>query len=417
MKKVVLVQRNELESNEHHNSRKLKELEELAYSAGYSVIGKLTQTRNPNRNYNIGPGKVEELANLVSESNPDKIIFYNQLSVMQIYNISEKCKCETIDKFNLILEIFALKARTKRAQYQVELAKLQYELPKAKTIVSLLKKSEKPGFMGLGGYEDSYETDLKNRISRIKKELKQVQKDYENLRQHRHEKGFSLIALAGYTNAGKSTLFNNIVNEDVEAEHKLFTTLSPTTRSLDVNGRKVLVTDTVGFIENLPHWLVDSFKSTLDEIFLADMILLVVDISEDIEDVKSKLITCHNTLWEEIEAVPIITVINKIDKVSTNCLNHKISEISYLTPNPIMLSAKNPGSIKPLIEKVSSLLPEWKRRSLKLPISSYGMSILSWLFDEGIVHEIKYTDKIIVDVEARDEIIKKAEKINDNYRT
>jgi GTP-binding protein HflX len=318
MKRVILVQRNEPANDESKNIRKLIELQDLARSANNKVVGDVTQTRRPDRKYQIGRGKVEELALMIEELGADRIIFSNQLSTTQIYNISETCKCEVIDKFQLILEIFARRATTKRSKLQVELAKLQYELPKAKAIMSLLKKEERPGFMGLGSYEDSYEQDIRSRINRIRKELASVQKDNESLRIKRHEYGFSIVSLAGYTSSGKSTLFNALVDEDVHVEDMLFTTLLPITRALNIRGRRVLLTDTVGFIEDLPHWMIDAFRSTLNEIFLADVILLVVDSCESPDIMRQKLITSHDTFWEQIKGVPIITVLNKIDKITEN---------------------------------------------------------------------------------------------------
>lgn len=408
MKPVILVQRNEPRSNESENSDKFLELKELAKSAGYNVVGELVQSKNPDRRYQVGRGKVDELASLVDECNAEKIIFYNQLSTIQIYNISETCKCEVIDKFHLILEIFATRATTKRAKLQVELAKLEYELPKAKNIVSLLKQEERPGFMSLGEYEDSYEQDIKNRISRIKNELKTAKKDRESLRKFRHDKGFSLIALAGYTNAGKSTLFNTIVDENVTVEDMLFTTLSPVTRSLNLGGRHVLLTDTVGFIEDLPHWMIDAFRSTLDEIFLADVILLVVDVIEEPETIRKKLATSHEILWEKIEGAPIVTVLNKVDSISKDELNDRIAKIKYLAPNPVLISAKISYGIDNLKSEISRQVPRWKRTCVSLPMSDDGMAAVSWLFEEGVVHSIDYGDYIEVDLEARDEIIHKA---------
>lgn len=297
MKRVILVQRNEPTNDESKNIRKLIELQDLARSANYKVVGDVTQTRRPDRKYQIGRGKVEELALMMEELGADGIIFSNQLSTTQIYNISETCKCKVIDKFQLILEIFAKRATTKRSKLQVELAKLQYELPKAKAIMSLLIKEERPGFMGLGSYEDSYEQDIRSRIKRIQKELASVTKDNESLRIKRHEYGFSIVSLAGYTNSGKSTLFNALVDEDAHVEDMLFTTLLPITRALNIRGRRVLLTDTVGFIEDLPHWMIDAFRSTLNEIFLADVILLVVDSSESPDIMRQKLVTSHNTFW------------------------------------------------------------------------------------------------------------------------
>ena len=408
MKRVILVQRNEPTNDESRNIRKLIELQDLARSANYKVVGDVTQTRRPDRKYQIGRGKVEELALMMEELGADGIIFSNQLSTTQIYNISETCKCEVIDKFQLILEIFAKRATTKRSKLQVELAKLQYELPKAKAIMSLLKKEERPGFMGLGSYEDSYEQDIRSRIKRIQKELASVQKDNESLRIKRHECGFSIISLAGYTSSGKSTLFNALVDEDVHVEDMLFTTLLPITRALNIRGRRVLLTDTVGFIEDLPHWMIDAFRSTLNEIFLADVILLVVDASESPDIMRQKLVTSHDTFWEQIKGVPIITVLNKIDRITENELKERLENVGYLTPNPVAVSAKNGLGFDELKMEIYRQLPKWKRDTVSLPMSEYGMSIVSWLFNEGIVHNINYKDRIIVDFEARDEIILKA---------
>ena len=411
MKRVILVQRNEPTNDESKNIRKLIELQDLARSANYKVVGDVTQTRRPDRKYQIGRGKVEELALMMEELGADGIIFSNQLSTTQIYNISETCKCEVIDKFQLILEIFAKRATTKRSKLQVELAKLQYELPKAKAIMSLLKKEERPGFMGLGSYEDSYEQDIRSRIKRIQKELASVQKDNESLRIKRHEYGFSIVSLAGYTSAGKSTLFNALVDEDVHVEDMLFTTLLPITRALNIRGRRVLLTDTVGFIEDLPHWMIDAFRSTLNEIFLADVILLVVDASESPDIMRQKLVTSHDTFWEQIKGVPIITVLNKIDRITENELKERLENVGYLTPNPVAVSAKNGLGFDELKMEIYRQLPKWKRDTVSLPMSEYGMSIVSWLFNEGIVHNINYKDRIIVDFEARDEIILKAKII------
>lgn len=397
--------------DESKNIRQFIELQDLTRSANYEVVGDVVQTRGPDRKYQVGRGKVEELALMVKELGADGIIFSNPLSTTQIYNISETCRCEVIDKFQLILEIFAERATTKRAKLQVELAKLQYELPKAKAIVSLLKKEERPGFMGLGSYEDSYEQDIKSRINRIRKELASVQKDNESLRVKRHERGFSIVALAGYTSAGKSTLFNALVDENEHVDDMLFTTLSPITRALNIRGRRVLLTDTVGFIEDLPHWMVDAFRSTLNEIFLADVILLVVDASESPDIMRQKLVTSHDTFWEQIEGVPIVTVLNKVDRITDDELEERLESVGYLTPNPVAVSAINGLGLDELKMEIYNQLPKWKRDTVSLPMSKYGMSIVSWLFDESIVHNISYKDRIIVDFEARDEIIKKAKGI------
>ena len=408
MKRVILVKRDDPRSDEEKNEMQMLELRELAGSADYSVVAELTQTRHPDRKYQVGRGKVDELAQMVQDVHAEKIIFYNQLTTTQIYNISETCSCEVIDKFQLILEIFATRASTPRSKLQVELARLEYELPKARTIVSLLKKEERPGFMGLGGYEDSYEQDIKNRISRIKKELKSMEKDSDSLRKHRHSMGFALVTLAGYTNAGKSTLFNSLVEEDVKVKDMLFTTLVPTTRSMKVVGRDVLLTDTVGFIEDLPHWMVDAFRSTLNEIFLADVVLLTVDSSEALESIRNKLLVCHETMWDELQDAAIVTVFNKADLLTEEELEDRILQLGYLAPNPVAVSSKTAFGFDDLKEELRKHLPKWERSRIVLPMSEEGMSMLSWLYDRAVVHSVKYADTIELDLEAMDRIMKKA---------
>ncbi|WP_370574904.1 GTPase HflX [Methanomethylovorans sp.] len=413
MKKVIVVQRIDPGSDELKNKRQLAELKDLAYAAGYSVVGEIIQSRYPDKKYQFGKGKVQELALEVESLNADKVIFCNELSSMQLYNITDICKCAVIDKFQLILEIFALRATTRRAKLQVELARLEYEIPRARIIVSHLKKEERPGFMGLGSYEDSYEQDIKGRIARIKDELSHVQSHNESLRSFRHAHGFSLVALAGYTNAGKSTLFNTLMNEGVDVADMLFTTLSPIARSMDVMGRKVVLTDTVGFIEDLPHWLIDAFRSTLNEIFFADIILLVVDASEPLDIMHDKLLTCHDTLWEQVHDASMITVLNKTDLISREEINEKMEALGYLVPNPVYISAKVMDGLDGLRQAIRDKLPVWKRKEISMPLSEHSMSVLSWLFKEGVVHSVKYTDQILVDLEAREEVMNKVKSFSD----
>src|SRR6056297_2361828 len=208
--------------------------------------------------------------------------------------------------------------------------------------------------MGLGEYDESRERDIKARISRIRDELETIEETDEHRREQRRESGFDLVALAGYTNAGKSTLLRRMAadldvdeNEDrhpdldttAESEDRLFTTLGTTTRQADTGKRDVLLTDTVGFVSDLPHWLVESFKSTLDEVYRADLVLLVVDVSDPVEEIREKLVTSHDTLYERNEA-PIVTVLNKVDSVDEAEVARKREALSALAPNPVAVSAR-----------------------------------------------------------------------------
>lgn len=415
MNDVILVRRTVPGSDEADNARKLAELEELAAAAGYHVAGSVVQQRYPDRRYHVGRGKAEELAAMVETLHPLKVIFLNPLTITQVYNLSELCRCEVIDKFQLILEIFATRARKGGSRLQVELARLEYELPRARRLVSLLKKEERPGFMGMGGYEDSYEQDLRTRISRIKNELRGSIRDSATLREKRHDQGFSLIALAGYTNAGKSTLFNMLVSENVENRDMLFTTLSPTTRAINVRGRRALLTDTVGFIEDLPHFLVDAFRSTLEDVFLADIILLVADAGDPADVIRKKLAVSHDIFWKKLENATLITVFNKADLVPAEEVQAKIRMLGYLSPAPVVVSAKTGEGLAGLRKAIFSALPEWEHFSVFLPNSDEGMSTLSWLRDQGIVHSADYGETIAVEAEARYSVANKAKALEKSF--
>jgi len=277
--------------------------------------------------------------------------------------------------------------------------------------------------MGLGEYDESREQDIKAQISRIKQELDAIADKEETRREQRRESGFDLVALAGYTNAGKSTLMRRLADDlDVgeneglhpdldptaESEDRLFTTLGTTTRRADTGTRDVLLTDTVGFISNLPHWLVESFESTLDSVYRADLVLLVVDASESVEEMREKLITSHDTLYERNEA-PIVTVLNKIDRVDDDELAEKRAALDALAPNPVVVSGLTGENIDELTARIEAELPEWREERLLLPMSDDAMSLVSWLYDHGHVEREEYTgEEVIVEFSARPAIVEKA---------
>ncbi len=388
----------------------LDELEELARSAGYEVLDKVVQVRTPDKAYAVGKGKAGEVAARVEELKPEKVVFDERLSAVQVYNLSKLCQVEVIDRFNLILEIFAIRARTREAKLQVELASLIYERPKARMKVTLAKRGEQPGFKGLGRYQaDVYESEITGRIAKIQAELEIIRKRQHETRKQRKEKGFDLVALAGYTNAGKSTLMNALVGSEVVTRDQLFTTLAPTTRSLDVGRRKALLTDTVGFIKGLPHFMVEAFRSTLEEIYLADLIILVVDVSEPPEAIVEKLVTCHDTMWDEIGPVPVITALNKADLVTPEELEGRKRAIVHLAPHPVTISAARGRGLDELKKKIGKYMPKWASAEVTLPRTEAGQSLLSWLYDEAIVHRVEYRDgsRIIVNLEAREGVLSK----------
>jgi len=401
-----------------------EEISDLARAAGYEVVGELTQTRTEDPAYHLGEGKVDRLANVVARERATAVIFDNQLGPYQTYNIGNKLPDGTsvIDRFRLILEIFGQRAQTRKAQLQVELAELRYELPRAEAKASLAKRDERPGFMGLGEYDESREQDIKNRISRIRDELDSIQNTEEHRREQRRESGFDLVALAGYTNAGKSTLLRRLAedvdvdaNEDLhadldptaESEDRLFTTLGTTTRRADMDRRDVLVTDTVGFISDLPHWLVESFKSTLDAVYRADLVLLVVDVSEPVKEIREKLVTSHDTLYERNEA-PIVTVLNKTDLVDDEEVQRKKEALSALAPNPVTVSAREGKNVDALLSRIDRELPDYERERLVLPMTDETMSVVSWIHDHARVDDVDYGDQVVIEFEARPSVVERS---------
>ncbi len=401
------------------------EIRELARAADYEVLGEVTQSRSADPALQLGEGKAEELAELAAATDAEAVIFDNRLGPYQTYNLGQLLPegVEVLDRFTLILEIFGQRARTRKAQLQVELAELRYELPRVEAKVSLAKREEHPGFMGLGEYDESRERDIKDRISRIRDELERIERTEEQRRERRRASGFDLVALAGYTNAGKSTLLRRLAAEldveenaelhpDLEAtaesEDRLFTTLGTTTRRAEVGVRDVLVTDTVGFISDLPHWLVEAFKSTLDSVYRADLVLLVVDVSEPIEEIHEKLVTCHDTLYERNEA-PIVTVLNKIDRLEEDELAEKREALSALAPEPVAVSARDGIGIDRLRDRIDRELPDWERERLVLPMTDDTMSLVSWIHDNAAVDDVTYgEDDVHVSFSARPSVVSRA---------
>jgi len=355
------------------------------------VVGEIQQVRRADSRYQIGRGKVKELAQMVKEKAAEKIIFDNQLKPVQTYNLAKETGVEVIDRFQLILEIFARRASTTEAKLQIQLARLRYELAHAKEKVRLAKMGEQPGFMGLGAYEvDVYYETVKRQIHFIKEKLKKIRKKRNLHRTRRLELGFPSISLAGYTNAGKSSLFNALTREHVPADDMLFTTLSTTIRMVNFSGRKALITDTVGFIDRLPLTLIEAFHSTLEETILADLILLVADISEPLNDVERKLSCCFDTI-QRIGAtgIPIVTALNKIDLISKDEVQRRVEALKELAPNPVPISALHGTNLDSLKSEVKSHLRNYVQASFSTPINDESMSFLSWLFDRANVHAVK----------------------------
>ncbi len=246
--------------------------------------------------------------------------------------------------------------------------------------------------MGLGKYEvDLYYETIKRQIYSIRSKLKKIRKKRHLHRARRLELGFSLISLAGYTNAGKSSLFNALAEETAAVDPSLFTTLSTTTRAITLSKRKVLLTDTVGFIDRLPLTLIEAFHSTLEETIFSDLILLVVDVSEPSTEIERKLSCCLDTIQKiGASGIPIVTAFNKIDLLSENEVQRKIEALNEITSNPVPVSALYKMNMDSLKQEITGHLKEYVQASFSLPITNESMSFLSWLFSRANIHNLKY---------------------------
>ena len=294
-----------------------REITELAVAAGYEVNKVVTQRDIIKSEYGVGVGKAQELEGIVEETHSDTIIIDESVTSAQANKLSAKTHAQVIDRERLILNIFARRATTTEAKLQVQLAELRYALPRARDAVRYSVKGEQAGFMGMGEYAvDVKFRALRKQMTFIKEKLEKS-KAVRNLHTaERRKLGVPFVSLAGYTSSGKTTLFNRLTTESKEISPNLFTTLTTTTRMVTFpNSRsKMLLSDTVGFISRLPTYLVESFKSTLDELRYADVVLLMVDASEPIESIQTKLMSCRQTLAElEVDPGRILLVLNKMD--------------------------------------------------------------------------------------------------------
>jgi len=294
----------------------LDELEFLTDTAGAVVLKKFTQKLdNPNTATFVGSGKLEEIATYIKMEEVDTIIFDDELTPTQLRNLERTLECKVLDRTNLILDIFAKRAQTAHAKTQVELAQYQYLLPRLTRMWTHLERQR--GGIGMRGPgETQIETDRRiilDKIARLKEQLKKIDKQKANQRKNRGN--LVRVSLVGYTNVGKSTIMNMMAKSDVFAENKLFATLDTTVRKVVIGNLPFLLADTVGFIRKLPHGIVESFKSTLDEVREADLLLHIVDISH--QGFEEQIETVNSTL-KEIDAgdKPTIYIFNKIDAFS-----------------------------------------------------------------------------------------------------
>jgi len=368
----------------------LSELFQLTLSAGATVSDQIIVKQSKIKaGYYIGSGKAEEISHVVRENDITIVIFDDDLSPLQGRNLEKIIKVRVIDRSQLILDIFSLRAKTKEGTLQVRLAQHQYLLPRLRRMWTHLERQK--GGIGLRGPgETQLEMDRRSiqiLIKTLKRDIELVKTRRKEQRRNRKKSGWSLISLVGYTNAGKSTLLNKLSGASIYSKDQLFATLDPTTRKIDLlNNESVLMTDTVGFIQKLPTHLIKSFRATLEEVIEADILIHVIDSSH--EEVENQIIAV-NQILDDIGASEkiIINVLNKSDK---NIKKSKLLQKRY--DNSIVISAKNGNGIKLLLLKIEDILKN-KKNNIYLSIPLTEGKMISLIKKHGVIISEEYDDK------------------------
>ena len=375
----------------------LEELRELASSAGAKVVDTVTQKLpKPTAPYYIGRGKAESIKDSCQNQQVTSVIFNDELSPAQGRNLENLFARKVVDRTQLILDIFAQRARSREGRLQIELAQLQYLLPRLTRMWHHL--SRQTGGIGTRGPgETQLEVDrrrVQERIARLERELEAVRKTRAIQREGRKRHQWPVAAVVGYTNAGKSTLLNLLTGADVVAEDKLFATLDPTTRSFVLpNKQRVLLTDTVGFLRKLPHTLIESFKATLEEVSEADLLIHIADLSHPRVDEQMEAV---DGVIKELDAYgkQTLIVFNKID----NLPNRELAD-SYLNrfPGSVAISARTGEGLNRLVQALEDALSSWRLRS-RFRIPANESALIAEIHRVGHVLELRYegSDAVIV---------------------
>jgi len=379
-----------LKETEEEAASLLDELRQLVETLGILVADQtMVRLPRPNARLFVGSGKAEEIAAAARDAKADVIIFDTPISPGQQRNWEELSALAVIDREEVILDIFSKRAQSKEARLQVELARMEYSLPRLTRAWTHLSRQGGSGFGAMGAGETQLETDrrlVRNRIDTLKTELAKLRSQRATRRKQRQRRPTPHAAIVGYTNAGKSSLFHKMTGADVLIEDKLFATLDTTTRKLVLpNGQDLLLTDTVGFVRRLPHSLVESFKATLEESVLADFLVHVLDATQE------AVPEFHETTMKVLEELgadvkQMITVFNKIDIVANPAVIHHLRR---RFPGALFVSAKTGEGLDALEHAMADLLPgRMSRVHLRLPQSRYDL--ISALHRHGEVLEQKY---------------------------
>ncbi len=391
--RVLLVQR-----RDRNDPDLMSEFRALASTAGYTVIGEFDIISPPAAKYGIRKGKAEEIKTWIEIEEPDLVFFAPELKSSQMFRLMELWGIEVRDRTQLILEIFDKHASTPQAKLQIEQARLKYELPFERHQIRLRLQKEhtgdRPTTDQVGVGEDLVTmriTQLRKRIALISAKLEKIATSHQLKRKKRVKEGYLEVSLAGYTNAGKSTLHDAMTGSEVEVADELFTTLGTKSSTINLPGRRVVLTDSVGFISNLPPSLLQAFNTTLMQITDSDVIVLVIDASDPPDEITRKLNVCMETFTQVgATGIPIIFALNKIDLIDEEQITERRALLNDVNGDVVTISAKQKTNLDVLLKTIERHLPKMQTYSIKIPYGTDAMAIVSWIHETGVVLQQEY---------------------------
>ncbi len=382
------------------------EISALLASAGHRIVETIVQRRDrPDSRTFVGRGKLEEVQARVDAGGIDAVVFNGELRPTMHYQLERDLGVECYDRLRVLLELFAQRASSREGKLQVELALLQYEVPLLREWIHEADVGERPGFMAGGELrvEAYYET-VKRRIKKIRDELESIRRERAVRRSVRKERGYHLVALAGYANAGKSSLLNVLADERVLVDDRMFSTLATTTRTLTGTRKRVLLTDTIGFVDGVPFWMVEAFNATLEEILQADLVLLLVDVSDSEDEIRRKVRLAARTLFPKVSADSVRPVLTKADLLPESQITAKAQVLgeSEFHRTPIAISTRTERGLNELRDIIGRAFAYPIEVHLVLVQDAEAGGKLHWLYEHTeVVSAVHTPDRIEVVVRCR----------------
>lgn len=381
------------------------EILDLCRTLNIDVVSSIIQKREkPDPHTFIGKGKLDELKRWIDEV--DLFVFDGNLKPPQQFRLETSLKKPCIDRIAMVLEIFDRHAGSTESKAQVALARIRYELPFIREWINKALHDDRPGFLAGGEYAiDAYYENARKQMKRIEAELDRIASERENRRRRRKERGFYLISICGYTNGGKSSLLNALSNSQIRVDDKMFSTLSTTTRRLSETGRKILLTDTVGFIRNLPPDLLDAFDATLEEIYDSSCIILILDISDNIETIAEKFSTSLKILTPRTDLSKILIVLNKIDRIDDEELQAKLNAIEedLSRYSFFLISIKNGEGLSDLVDGILNKIGIPREIEVTMPNTEEGKRLYYWLTEQFIVIDARWNEQLVLRLEVTED--------------